>query len=105
MFALSIFLEGGGNATDAEDADEPPNKRHRCQQCQSRFFQQRSEITETHPHIMEWFDATATKEVKKEIIENCFKKDGRKWTLDLDKPFFKESKHRSGNIMEAYMEL
>ena len=103
MFALSIFLEGGGN--DGSDGGEPQAKKARCQQCQQRFFKQRDEIIETHPHIMDWFDGAATKEVKKEIIENCFKKDGKFWKLDLDKPFFKESKHRSVNIMEAYMEL
>jgi len=44
--------------------------------------------------------------MKKEIIENCFKKEGPKlWKLDLDKPFFKESKKRCVIIMEAYMEL
>jgi hypothetical protein len=72
---------------------------------QLSFFQQKQEIVQTHPHILEWFDGTASKDTKKDIIENCFKKDGGRWQLDLDKPYFKESKQRCVNIMEAYMEL
>jgi len=69
------------------------------------LFKQKGEILETHPHIIDWFDGAANKEIKKDIIENCFKKEGSHWKLDLDKPFFKESKTRSVNIMEASMEL
>ena len=84
------------------DVEEPDKKKSRCQQCQSRFFQQRQEIVQTHPHIVEWFDGAGSKEMKKDIIEKCFKKDAGRWKLDLDKPYFKESKQRCVNIMEAY---
>ncbi len=93
----------GGDAEN--ESGEPQPKRLRCQHCNNKFFQQRQEIVKTHPHILEWFDGATTKEVKNEIIEKCFKKDKGRWTLDLDKPYFKESKQRCVNIMEAYMEL
>ena len=69
------------------------------------FFQQRQQIDQTHPHILEWFDGSTDRTLQSEIIEKCFKKDGGRWKLDLDKPYFKESKQRCVNIMEAYMEL
>ena len=50
---------------------------------------------------MEWLDGAGSKELKKDIIEKCFKKDAGRWKLDLDKPYFKESKQRCVNIMEA----
>ena len=60
----------------------------------------KDEIAKTHPHILEWFDK-ASKDMKAEIIEKCFKKiengsaGGKgEWVLDLEKPFFKESKQR-----------
>ena len=87
------------------DTSEPAKKRIRCQQCNSRFFKQKADIAQTHPHIMEWFEGAASKEAKNDIIKNCFKKDGGLWKLDLDKPYFKESKIRCVNIMEAYVDL
>jgi len=60
----------------------------------------RAEIMKTHPHITAWFDK-ASKELKAEIIQKCFTKSesGRAggkgvWVLDLEQPFFQESKHR-----------
>ena len=81
-------------------------KRNRNQQCAMKFFQMKHEIKETHPHITEWFEnASQERHIQTEIIENCFKKEGRTWKLDLDKPFFKETKQRCVSIMEAYIEL
>lgn len=60
----------------------------------------KAEIAKTHPHIVEWFDK-ASKDLKQEIVEKCFKKSDKgkgdnvgKWVLDLEKPFFQESKQR-----------
>ena len=59
----------------------------------------RAQIMKSHPHITQWFDK-ASKELKAEIIQKCFTKSetarGGKgvWVLDLEKPFFQESKHR-----------
>lgn len=60
----------------------------------NKFWGCRDEMKETHPHIVEWFDTNHNREVKTEIIANCFKKAGKHWHLDLDKPFFNESKKR-----------
>ena len=75
---------------------------------QRLFFQQWQDIAKTHPYIIEWFDDTTDKEVKKDIIENCFKKVGLgkgKLTLYLDNPYFKECQQRCVDTLEAYMEL
>ncbi len=60
----------------------------------------KAEIEKSHPWLVEWFDK-ASKDLKAEIIEKCFKKsdNGRaggkgQWVLDLEKPFFQESKQR-----------
>ena len=61
----------------------------------SKFFQEKSNLKDSHPHIIEWFDSSGTNSaVQTEIIEQCFKKEGRVWKLDLEKPFLKESKKR-----------
>jgi hypothetical protein len=59
-------------------------------------------IKETHPHIVEMFDSESARSIQTEIIEQCFKKSGKEWKLDLDKPFFKESKSRCVSSMEAH---
>ena len=48
------------------------------------------------PHIVELFEnghktAEGQRETRTKVIENCFKKEGSKWVLDLDNPHFKES--------------
>ena len=58
----------------------------------------KAEIAKTHPHILEWFDK-ASKHMKQEIVAACFNKcdhgkGGGEWVLDLEKPFFQESKQR-----------
>ena len=63
-----------------------------------KFFQNREKIKESHPHILDLFDSETSREVKTEIIDNCFKKEGRQWKFDLDKPYFKESKQRSDSL-------
>ena len=45
----------------------------------------------THPHIVDWFDS-ASQEVKAEIINNCFTKNNGRWSMDLEKPLFKQAK-------------
>jgi hypothetical protein len=58
-----------------------------------KFFAMRDSLSQTHPHITEWFE-TGTRGDKAEIIQNCFKKEGQVWKLDASNPFFKESKQR-----------
>jgi len=60
----------------------------------NKFFLNKDEIKESHPHIMDWFDGCRNKDKENQIIVNCFKKDGKQWKMSLDKPFFKESKSR-----------
>ena len=60
----------------------------------NKFWQNRDQIKETHPHIIEYFDSNQSRAIQTEIIENCFKKEGKVWKLDLDKPFFRETKQR-----------
>ena len=62
-------------------------------------------IKDSHPHIMEWFDSSANRALQTDIIEQCFKKEGKAWKLDLDKPFFQESKKRCVGSMGAYINL
>ena len=69
-------------------------KKTRNQVLCNKFFHMEEEIKASHPHIMEWFDSSRSRSMQTEIIEECFKKDGSKWKLDLDKPYFKESKKR-----------
>ena len=71
----------------------------------------KAEIKESHPHIVEWFDK-ASKDLKQEIIENCFKKSegstqGGKgaWVLDLEQPFFTETKQRCVCVCECVCAL
>jgi hypothetical protein len=73
----------------------------------------KTEMKKSHPHIVEWFDA-ASKELKQEIIENCFKKSdcasergGGKgtWVLDLEQPFFTETKQRCVSVCECVCAL
>ena len=78
---------------------------HRNQTMRNKFFAQKEKIKESHPHISEWFDSESSRTIQTEIIEQCFSKKGREWVLDLEKPFFKESKTRCVSSMEAYIEL
>ena len=69
-------------------------KRRRSQVLRNKFFQEKQNLKDTHPHIVEMFDGSGSRALKTEIIENCFKKSEGKWKLDLDKPCFKEMKKR-----------
>ena len=71
----------------------------------NKFFKQKSEIKDSHPHIVEWFDSSTSRATKTEIIENCFKKSGGPWKLDLEKPFFEEAKKRCVDSRGAYVSL
>ncbi len=85
--------------------------RVRKQTVRNKFFINKEMIKDSHPHIIDWFDTEQRQSVQTEIIVNCFTKswDSRggnlRWVMDLDKPFFNESKTRCVSIMEAYMGL
>jgi hypothetical protein len=70
----------------------------RNQACRNKFFANKDAIKNSHPHIAEWFDSNSDRSLQTDIIEKCFKKEGKLWKLDLDKPFFKESKTRCVNF-------
>ena len=70
-----------------------------------KFSAQKTEIKDAHPHIVEWFDGTNCRATKTDIIENCFKKTSGVWKLDLEKPFFTESKKRCVGSRGAYVSL
>ena len=72
--------------------------RSRNQAQRNKFFNNKENIKGSHPHIVEWFDSDNNRDIQTEIIENCFRKEGKTWKLDLDKPFFKESKTRCVNF-------
>ena len=77
----------------ASGADEASTKRN--QVLRNKFFQQKNDIKESHPHIIDWFDSNPGREIQTDIIHNCFKKVGKaSWILDADKPYFKETKKR-----------
>ena len=84
---------------------EPQRQKHRNQTVRNKFFTEKKEIRETHPHIVAWFDSGGSRAVQTDIIENCFKKEGKTWKLDLDKPFFQESKKRCVGSRGAYINL
>jgi len=90
---------------NVEEPAAKKQKRARNQITRNKFFLEKEAIKESHPHIVEWFDSSKGRQVQTEIIENCFKKEGSKWKLDLDKPYFKESKKRRVGSIEAYLEL
>jgi len=71
----------------------PTKKQRQNQHLHAKFWECKDAIKDSHPHIVEWFDS-APKDVKNDIISHCFSKDKAKWKMDLDKPFFKESKTR-----------
>ena len=79
---------------EEEEMAQNGNRRLRNQTLRNKFFDSRENIKESHPHIVEWFDNSRSRAVQTEVIENCFKKNGGKWSLDLDKPYFKECKSR-----------
>ena len=66
----------------------------RNQVLRNKFFQQKNDIKESHPHIIDWFDSNPGREIQTDIIHNCFSKNNRTWKIDMDKPFFKEVKKR-----------
>ena len=77
----------------ASGTPDAAKKRNQC--LRNKFFQAKSDIKETHPHIIDWFDNTPGREIKTEIIHNCFTRGANKtWKLELDKPFFRETKKR-----------
>ena len=78
---------------------------YRNQSLANKFFAQKAEIKDAHRHIVEWFDGTNCRATKTDIIENCFKKTGGIWKLDLEKPFFTESKKRCVGSRGAYVSL
>jgi hypothetical protein len=101
---MSLGLGEKGEEGD-DDKKKGRNPAIRNQTCRNKFFQEKAAIQESHPHIIEWFDSKGDRQVQTDIIENCFKKSQGVWKLDLDKPFFKESKTRCVSNMEAYIEL
>ena len=78
---------------------------YRNQCLANKFFARKAEIKDAHPHIVEWFDGTNCRATKTDIIENCFKKNGGTWKLDLEKPFFTEAKKRCVGSRGAYVSL
>ena len=74
------------------------SQRGRNQTCRNKFFASKDVIKNSHPHIVEWFDSNSDRSLQTDIIEKCFKKEGKLWKLDLDKPFFKEIKTRCVNF-------
>ena len=64
----------------------------RNQSCCTKFFQNRDKIKESHPHITDLFDNETSREVKTEIIENCFKKDGNIGSSTLISPTSRSQK-------------
>jgi len=101
---VSVFL-AFLRSIRGETAVVEAKKKHRNQSMRNKFFASREKIKESHPHISEWFDSESSRTIQTEIIEQCFSKKGREWVLDLEKPFFKESKTRCVSSMEAYIEL
>jgi len=79
----------GAEPAAKKQKSQPKNNQHLA----LKFFAQRDELRSSHPHIIEWFES-ANREVKSEIINNCFAKNGGRWTFDLEKPCFKEAKVR-----------
>ena len=77
-----------------QGSGEPPHKKLRDRVVSKKFFGARDEIKDDHPHIIEWFDNAKTREIKTDIINNCFVKMGGSWKLNPKAPFFKESKQR-----------
>ena len=77
----------------------------RNQTARNTFSAEKIEIKDTHPHIREWFDSSSSRALQTDIIQHCFKKEGKAWKLDLDKPFFQESKKRCVGSRGAYINL
>ena len=78
----------------AQKGAEPAAKRRKCpQHLGYKFWAERDRMKGTHPHIVDWFDSAST-DVKAEIINNCFTKNGGRWSMDLEKPCFKQAKIR-----------
>ncbi len=73
---------------------EDEDRKKKLAVLRNKFFHNKDHIKDQAPHIMDWFDGCHNKEQANQIIENCFKKDGNKWKMELDKPYFKESKTR-----------
>ena len=84
----------GGNLEQNPDETSKPKGTKRNQVLRNKFFDSKQEIKESHPHIIEWFDNSRSRQVQTEIIEGCFKKNGGKLFLDLEKPCFRECKQR-----------
>ncbi len=76
----------------------PRSQCQRNQTVRNKFFANKDAIKNSHPHIVDWFDSTSDRSLQTEIIEKCFEKKGKLWKIDLDKPFFKESKTRCVNF-------
>ncbi len=76
----------------------PRSQSQRNQTVRNKFFINKDAISNSHPHIVEWFDSTSDRSLQTEIIEKCFEKKGKLWKIELDKPFFKESKTRCVNF-------
>jgi hypothetical protein len=103
---LGLGEVGGAGDDDAKGpGDFKRLARRRNQTIRNKFFQEKPQIQASHPHIVEWFDSAGGRDTQTDIIENCFKKSNAVWKLDLDKPFFKESKTRCVSNMEAHIEL
>ena len=81
-----------GATAEGENEGEKPARKRPCYLA-SKFFSAREEMQNSHPHILEWFD-TSSQQVKSDIINNAFTKNQGRWQMDLEKPFFRESKQR-----------
>ena len=80
-------------------AIEASTSRPRNQVLRGKFFAMKDEIRNMAPHIVDLFDnahkeASGKRDTQTEVINNCFKKAGGKWKLDLANPYFQESKMR-----------
>ena len=77
-----------------QGSDGQPKKIQRSRYASQKFFNSKDDIKASHPHIVEWFDGCKSREIKSEIINNCFQKVEGQWKLNPLGPFFKESKQR-----------
>jgi hypothetical protein len=78
---------------DAARKPAKPSKPISNQVCRDKFWAEKANIKDSHPHIVEWFD-NKDRALQTDIIDGCFKKGDGFWKLDLEKPFFKESKKK-----------
>ena len=93
-----VFLAFLGSTRGGDSVGAAKKAKGRNQTIRNKFFAQKENIKDTHPHIVDWFDSTSDRSLQTEIIEKRFEKQGKLWKIDLDKPFFKESRTRCVNL-------